>query len=84
VTLDVDEAIRTVQQGGPVVLVGSDAAALGKVVLSAPDQRGHERLLAVVVGDPEDPAVILAADEMAGELWQWAEASSPEHGHEGQ
>ena len=33
---------------------------------------GHERLLAVVVGDPDDPAVMLAAEEMAGELWQWA------------
>lgn len=66
------EAIRAIEQGTPVVLVAGDAAALGDVVSSAPDRRAHERLLAVVVGDPDDPAVMLAADEMAGELWQWA------------
>jgi hypothetical protein len=72
VTSDVDEAVRSVREGVPVVLMGSDAAALGEVVSSAPDQPAHERLLAVVVGDPGDPAVMLAAEEMAGELWQWA------------
>jgi hypothetical protein len=80
VTSDVDEAVRSVQQGRPVVLVGSDAAALGEVVSSAPDQRADERLLAVVVGDPEDPAVMLAAEEMAGELWQWARDGDSEDG----
>jgi hypothetical protein len=60
-----------VEAGIPVVLVGKDAAALGDVVSLAPDQERHERLLAIVVGDPGDPAVMLAAEEMAGELWQW-------------
>jgi hypothetical protein len=54
-----------------VVLVGQDAAALGEAVCSSADQRSRERLLAVVVGDPDDPAVMLAAHEMAAELWQW-------------
>ena len=58
--------------GAPVVLVGEDASALGAAVSSSPDQGRRERLLAVVVGDLDDPAVMLAAEEMAGELWQWA------------
>ena len=40
-----------------MVLVGADAAALGAVLAGAPDRDGHERLLAVMVGDPRDPAV---------------------------
>ena len=60
------------ESGLPVVLVGADASALGAAVSSSPDREWHERLLAVVVGDPDDPAVMLAAEEMAGELWQWA------------
>ncbi len=64
--------LPTVARGAPAVLVGEDAVALGAAVSSSPDQRGRERLLAVVVGDPDDPAVMLAAQEMAGELWQWA------------
>lgn len=71
VTADVGEAVRAVEAGMPVVLVGKDAAALGEATSSAPDQGRRERLLAVVVGDPADPAVVLAAEEMAGELWQW-------------
>ena len=55
-----------------MVLVGPDAAALGEAVSTSADRDGRERLLAVVVGDPDDPAVMLAAQEMAGELWQWA------------
>jgi hypothetical protein len=78
VTSDVHEAVRAVKEGRPVVLVGSDAAMLGEVVSSAPDRRAHDRLLAVVVGDPADPAVMLAADEMAGELWQWARSGPGE------
>jgi hypothetical protein len=73
VTGDADEAVQAVEAGTPVVLVGEDAGSLGEAILSAPDQGRRERLLAVVVGDPADPAVILAAEEMAGELWQWAE-----------
>jgi hypothetical protein len=72
VTSDLDEAARAVADGTPVVLVGKDAAVLGEAVASSPDQGRRERLLAVVVGDPDDPAVMLAAEEMAGELWQWA------------
>jgi hypothetical protein len=71
VTGDVGEAVRAVEAGVPVVLVGVDAEALGAAVSSSPDQGRRERLLAVVVGDPADPAVALAAEEMAGELWQW-------------
>jgi hypothetical protein len=55
-----------------VVLVGKDAAVLGEAVCSSADQGSRERLLAVVVGDPDEPAVMLAAQEMAAELWQWA------------
>ena len=72
VTCDVDEAAGALASGAPVVLVGKDAVALGAAVSSSADQRGREKLLAVVVGDPDDPAVMLAAQEMAGELWQWA------------
>lgn len=72
VTGDPDEALRAVEAGVPVVLVGQDAAGLGEAVSTAPDQGRREKLLAVVVGDPNDPAVMLAAEEMAGELWQWA------------
>ena len=71
-TADAAEALRAVASGQPVVLVGADASALGAAISSSPDQGGNERLLAVVVGDPDDPAVMLAAEEMAGELWQWA------------
>ncbi len=77
VTSDLDEAARTADDGQPVVLVGKDAEALGEAVAAAPDQGRSERLLAVVVGDPDDPAVMLAAEEMAGELWQWASAGGP-------
>jgi hypothetical protein len=72
VTCDVDEAAGAVARGAPVVLVGKDAAVLGEAVCSSADQGSRERLLAVVVGDPDDPAVMLAAQEMAAELWQWA------------
>ena len=76
VTSDLDEAARAVAGGAPVVLVGKDAEALGEAVSSSPDQGWRERLLAVVVGDPDDPAVMLAAEEMAGELWQWAKGGA--------
>jgi hypothetical protein len=76
VTSDPDEAARAVAAGAPVVLVGKDAAALGEAVSSSPDQGQRERLLAVVVGDPDDPAVMLAAQEMAAELWQWAKGEA--------
>jgi hypothetical protein len=75
VTADVGEAVRAVEAGMPVVLVGEDAAALGEAISSAPDRGRRERLLAVVVGDPADPAVVLAAEEMAGELWQWVKVA---------
>jgi hypothetical protein len=77
VTSDLDEAARTIGAGQPVVLVGKDAEALGAAVAAAPDQGRYERLLALVVGDPDDPAVMLAAEEMAGELWPWANAGGP-------
>ena len=52
---DPSEAARVVAGGEPVVLVGKDASAVGATVSSAVDNAGRERLLAVMVGDPEDP-----------------------------
>jgi hypothetical protein len=75
VTSDHAEALRLVAEGTPVVLVipgGDGAQALGRSLAGAPDAGGRERLLAVLVGDPTDPAVVAAAQEMAGELWPWA------------
>jgi hypothetical protein len=69
VTSDYQEALRLVAEGTPVVLVGEDAASLGQRLSSAPDEASRERLLAVLVGEPADPAVAAAAQEMAGELW---------------
>ena len=55
-------------EGTPVVLVGADAGALGAVLAAAPDRDRRERLVAVIVGAPDDPAVRAAAAEMAAEL----------------
>ena len=55
-----------------MVLVSADAAALGSLLRAAPDEGERERLLGVVVGAPDDPAVVAAAEEMAGELFRWA------------
>ena len=63
------EALAVMAAGSPVVLVGPEAEALGAVLQAAPDRQGRERLLAVLVGDPGDPAVMAAAREMAAELW---------------
>ena len=71
---DPAEAARIVAGGSPVVLVSRDPSALSAAVASAPDDAGRERLLAVMVGDLEDPGVVAAALEMAGELWPWAGA----------
>ena len=72
VTSNYQEALRSVAEGTPVVLVGEDATSLGQLLPGAPDEASRERLLAVLVGDPADPAVAAAAAEMAGELWPWA------------
>jgi hypothetical protein len=69
------EASRLAAEGTPALLVGGDAAALGEVVAVAPDRDSHERLLAVMVGDPSSPGTAAAAAEMAGELWPWARAA---------
>jgi hypothetical protein len=69
VTADPDEAARLVATGSPVVLVGASPTALAAAVSTSGDNGGRQRLLAVMVGDPEDPAVMAAAGEMAGELW---------------
>ena len=74
VTADLDEATRAVAEGAPIVLVGEDASVLGEALRQVPDLGRRELLLAVMVGDPADPAVMLAAQEMAGELWPWARA----------
>ncbi len=68
VTDDPAQAVRSVTGGRPVVLVSPDAAALGAVLAGAADRGGRRRLLAVMVGDPDDPAVRAAAEEMASEL----------------
>jgi hypothetical protein len=68
VTDDPTLAAGLAAEGTPVVLVGADAAGLGAVLATAPDRDGRERLLAVMVGDPGDPAVAAAAAEMAAEL----------------
>jgi hypothetical protein len=69
VTVRPAEALAAVEAGSPVVLVGPDSGALGAVVRGAADRHGRERLLAAMVGDPDDPAVAAAAQEMAAELW---------------
>jgi hypothetical protein len=68
VTDDPTEATRLAAEGMPVVLIGADAAGLGAVLGAAPDRDGRERLVAVMVGPPGDPAVRAAAAEMAAEL----------------
>ena len=73
---DPAEAARVVAGGAPVVLVSEDASALGAAVASAADNSGRERLLAVMVGDLSDPAVLAAAEEMANELWPWVGAAT--------
>jgi hypothetical protein len=77
VSQDVAEAARLVTEGTPVVLVGEDAARLGEAVLASPDEAGHKRLLAVMVGDLSDSSVEAAAAEMASELWPWAAQGGP-------
>ena len=68
VTDDPATATRSVAEGTSVVLVSADAAGLGAVLAGAADRDGRERRLAVMVGDPGDPAVRAAAEEMAAEL----------------
>jgi hypothetical protein len=72
VTDSVEAASRLAADGTPVVLVGEDAAVLGEALAGAPDRDNHERLLAVMVGDPSGAATAAAAAEMASELWPWA------------
>ena len=79
---DPSEAARVAASGEPVVLVGKDASAMGATVSSAADNAGRERLLAVMVGDPEDPAVKAAASEMASELFPWTGRAAPGPGLE--
>ena len=79
---DPSEAARVAASGEPVVLVGKDASALGATVSSAADNAGRERLLAVMVGDPQDPAVKAAASEMASELFPWTGRAAPGPGLE--
>jgi hypothetical protein len=74
---DPDESARAVAAGSPVVLVGRDPAALSAAVSAARHDGRRESWLAVMVGDPEDPAVMAAATEMASELWPWAGAGTP-------
>ena len=71
-TDNAEVAGASVAEGKPAVLVGGDAVALGEALAGAPDRGSHERLLAVMVGDPSDAATAAAAAEMAGELWPWA------------
>ena len=77
VTAHPAEASHLVAGGTPAVLVGEDAGALGRLLPGYPDEAGHQRLLALMVGDPADPAVAAAAHEMAAELWPWAGPHPP-------
>ncbi len=67
-TDDPTQARRLAGEGTPVLLIGADAAGLGAVLATAPDRDRRERLMAVMVGEPGDPAVQAAAAEMAAEL----------------
>jgi hypothetical protein len=69
---DPARAAELVARGAPVLLVAEDADLLGAAVAGGPDRRRRERLLAVMVGDPDDPVVMAAAQEMAAELWPWS------------
>jgi hypothetical protein len=62
VTDDLDEALRLVQQGADVVLI------VGEETSVPPIRQGTGRL-AVMVGDPADPATRSAAGEMDEELF---------------
>jgi hypothetical protein len=64
VTDSVSDALAAVESGRPVVLVGSDGAALVAAVAGVDPGR-----LALMVGDPADAATRAAAEEMAAELW---------------
>ncbi|HLH46938.1 MAG TPA: hypothetical protein VKV25_07250 [Acidimicrobiales bacterium] len=61
-TADRDEARRLLAAGVHVALV----LPAGE---TAPEAGAGPGRLAVLVGDPADPAVAAAADEMAGELF---------------
>jgi hypothetical protein len=76
VTEQIQEAYEVVAGGTPTVLVGADGAALGTALAGAPDGQGRERLLGVMVGDPESAGTLAAAEEMARELWPWAKSVS--------
>jgi len=76
VTSDPREASHYVAHKTPVVLVGGDAEEIGQLVAGSPDERERERFLGVMVGDPSSAEVLAAADEMAGELWQWARGTA--------
>lgn len=60
VTDDPEEAVSAVSRGGGVVLI------LGPGAPATPAQAGK---LAVLVGDPDDPAARAAAAEMEAELY---------------
>jgi hypothetical protein len=77
VTSEPEEAARCVDEGSPVVLVGDDAEELGRLTRTSSDEGARERFLGVMVGDPGDPQVRAAAEEMAAELWQWARDDGP-------
>ena len=72
VTDDPEEAHRLVAIGAPAVLVGRDGGALAKAMARC-GADGQGCLLGVVVGDLSDQAVAAAAEEMAGELFGWAD-----------
>ena len=65
-----------VARRSPVVLIAPDAQTLGQVVATSPDDDGV-CLLAVMVGDPDDPHGWAAAEEMARELGGRTRAARP-------
>jgi hypothetical protein len=70
VCTDVDEALAALRTGLAVVLLGDDgqdAAALGQAAYRLRQLPGSR--VAVVVGDPSDPAVRATAAALANELF---------------
>jgi hypothetical protein len=70
---DMGDAVEAARAGAAVVLLGPDAGALGQAARTLRAACGGR--VAVFVGDPADPAVRVAAAELAAE--QFARADPP-------
>jgi hypothetical protein len=74
VCTDVDEALSALRAGAAVVLLGTDATALGRAARCLRSQPGGR--VAVFVGDPSDAAVRAAAVDLAEEQFARIESRS--------